>query len=165
MINFLLILVTMATVLFAGNESNYPSDWKNYERVTTTLSMIGVIPDCDADVSSLPAIYQETVATYCSIKPDGPGAISILVNKIAKSSFTKRNGKFPDGSVMILHLIDLKILFVTTYKANKPLYSIYTDDGRDAASIPGSGFNPNDCRTCHTGYGAFCLNGQCSSLK
>ena len=165
MIKKVLVIVAMTTMLFAGSESSYPSDWKSYESVTTPLSIIGALPDCNADVSSLPAIYQETVAMYCAVKPGGPGAVAILVNKTAKSSFAKRNGKFPDGSVMILHLKDLKVLFVTTYKGNKPLYSIYTEDGQDAANAPGSGLNPNDCRTCHTGYGAFCLNGQCASLK
>jgi len=165
MIKKILVLVAMSAMLFAGSESSFPSDWKSYESVNTPLAMIGALPDCNADVSSLPAIYQETVATYCAVKPGGPGAVEILVNKKAKPSFAKRNGKFVDGAVMILHLKDLKVLFVTTYKGNKPLYSIYTEDGQDAANVPGSGLNPNDCRTCHTGYGAFCLNGQCASLK
>ena len=165
MIKKILVLIAISTALFAGSESSYPADWKSYESVKTPLTMIGALPDCNADVSSLPAIYQETVATYCAVKPGGPGAVAVLVNKKAKSSFAKRNGKFPDGAVMILHLKDLKVLFVTTYKGNKPLYSIYTEDGQDAANKPGSGLNPNDCRTCHTGYGAFCLNGQCASLK
>ena len=165
MLRKFLITVAAATILFAGSESSYPSDWKNYESVTTPLSTIGALPDCNADVSSLPEIYQETVAMYCAVKPGGPGAVAILVNSTAKGAFTKRDGKFPDGSSMILHLKDLKVLFVTTYKGNKPLYSIYTEDGQDAANVEGSGLNPNDCRTCHTGYGAFCLNGQCATLK
>lgn len=159
------VTVAMATMLFAGSESEFPSDWKSYESVSTTLTSIGALPGCDADVSSLPTIYQETVSTYCAVKPGGPGAVAVLVNATAKDSFKKRSGSYPDGSVMILHLKDLKVLFVTTYKANKPLYSIYTEDGQDAANVPGSGLNPNDCRTCHTGYGAFCLNGQCGALK
>ena len=61
--------------------------------------------------------------------------------------------------------LPMKTLFVTSYKNNKPLYSVYTEDGQEAASFPGSGFNPNDCRTCHTAYGSFCINGQCSTLK
>ncbi len=165
MIKKIIVLIAISTALFAASESSFPADWKSYESVKTPLSMIGALPDCNADVSSLPAIYQETVSTYCAVKPGGPGAVEVLVNKKAKSSFAKRNGKFSDGAVMILHLKDLKILFVTTYKNNKPLYSIYTEDGQDAANAPGSGLNPNDCRTCHTGYGAFCINGQCASLK
>lgn len=159
------LFLGLVGLVFAGSESSYPSDWKSYESVSTPLTHIGALPDCNADVSSLPAIYQETVATYCAVKPGGPGAVAILVNKTAKSSFIKRNGKFSDGSSMILHLKDLKVLFITTYKDNKPLYSIYTEDGQDAANVPGSGLNPADCRTCHTGYGAFCINGQCASLK
>ncbi|PHS57835.1 MAG: hypothetical protein COB17_05100 [Sulfurimonas sp.] len=165
MLKKVLVFMAMVSVLMAGSESVFPSDWKSYEKVTTPLTIIGALPDCNADVSSLPPIYQETVATYCAIKPGGPGKIAILVNAKAKTSFVKRDGNYPDGAVMILHLIDLKVLFVTTYKANKPLYSIYTEDGTDAANKVGSGLNPVDCRTCHTGYGAFCLNGQCATLK
>ncbi len=165
MLKKVLALVAMATMLFAGSESSFPADWKSFENVTTPLSIIGALPDCNADVSSLPAIYQETVATYCAVKPGGPGAVAILVSASAKDAFKKRDGKYPDGATLILHLKDLKVLFVTTYKANKPLYSIYTEDGQDAAGAAGSGLNPNDCRTCHTGYGAFCLNGQCATQK
>jgi len=161
----IMLFIAVSVVLFAGSESSYPSDWKNYESVKTPLVTIGALPDCNADVSSLPAIYQETVATYCAVKPGGPGAVEVLVNKVGKSAFTKRDGHYPDGATFILHLKDLKVLFVTTYKGNKPFYSIYTEDGQDAANKPGSGLNPRDCRTCHTGYGAFCVNGQCATQK
>ena len=158
-------MIAVVTASFGASEAAFPKNWKSFENVTTPLSLIGALPDCNADVSSLPAIYQETVATYCAVKPGGPGAVEILVSPSAKVAFTKRNGKFPDGAEMILHLKDLKVLFVTTYKGNKPLYSIYTEDGQDAAGAAGSGLNPNDCRTCHTGYSAFCLNGQCATQK
>jgi hypothetical protein len=165
MLKKVLYLIALSTILFAQSESSYPADWKSFESVTTPLTIIGALPDCNADVSSLPSIYQETVATYCAVKPGGPGAVAVLVNKKAKKSYTKRDGKLEDGSAMILHLKDLKLLFVTTYKNNKPLYSIYTEDGKDVSGATGSGLNPQDCRTCHTGYGAFCVNGQCGSLK
>jgi len=161
----LLLIVAMATFVFGASESAFPKDWRSYESVKTPLTTIGALPDCNADVSSLPAIYRETVATYCAVKPGGPGAVAVLVNKIAKDAFTKRDGHYPDGASMILHLKDLKVLFVTTYKGNKPFYSIYTEDGQDASNKPGSGLNPNDCRACHTGYGAFCLNGQCATKQ
>ena len=161
----LLLLVAFAALSFGASEAAFPADWKSFNKVTTPLSTIGALPDCNADVSSLPPIYQETVATYCAVKPGGPGAVEILVNSSAKEAYAKRNGTYPDGAAMILHLKDLKILFVTTYKGNKPLYSIYTEDGQDAAGADGSGLSPNDCRTCHTGYSAFCLNGQCATQK
>ena len=165
MLKKIILVLAFVSSVFAGSEAAYPTDWKSFESVSTPLTHIGALPDCNADVSSLPAIYQETVATYCAVKPGGPGAINVLVNAKAKVPFAKRDGKFPDGASMILHLKDLKVLFVTTYKGNKPLYSIYTEDGQDAANVPGSGLNPADCRTCHTGYGAFCLNGQCATAK
>jgi hypothetical protein len=165
MLKKVVLIVALVGSLFAGSEAEFPADWKNFENVSTPLTHIGALPDCNADVSSLPAIYQETVSTYCAVKPGGPGAVAILVNDKAKAPFAKRDGKFPDGASMILHLKDLKVLFVTTYKGNKPLYSIYTEDGQDAANAPGTGLNPADCRTCHTGYGAFCINGQCATQK
>jgi len=165
MLKKIILVLVLVSPIFAGSEATYPADWKSFESVSTPLTHIGALPDCNADVSSLPVIYQETVATYCAVKPGGPGSVGILVNAKAKTSFIKRDGKFPDGASMILHLKDLKVLFVTTYKENKPLYSVYTEDGQDATNIPGSGLNPEDCRTCHTGYGAFCLNGQCATSK
>jgi len=160
-----LLVLAFVSSVFASSESNFPANWKNFESVNTPLAEIGALPDCNADVSTIPAIYQETIATYCAVKPGGPGAVAILVGPKAKAPFMKRDGNFPDGATMILHLKDLKVLFITTYKENKPLYSIYTEDGTDAANVPGSGLNPADCRTCHTGYGAFCLNGQCATAK
>jgi len=165
MIKKIILVVAMVATVFGSSESSFPADWKSYKNVTTPLSVIGALPDCNADVSALPVIYQETVATYCAVKPGGPGAVEILVNTSAETPFAKRTGSYPDDAVMILHLKDLKVLFVTTYKGNKPFYSIYTEDGQDAAGAEGSGLNPNDCRTCHTGYGAFCLNGQCATQQ
>jgi len=159
----IVLMVAMATMLFAGSEASFPSDWKSFKSVQTPLAIIGALPDCNADISSLPAIYRETVATYCAVKPGGPGKVEILVNDA--DSFAKRSGSYKDGTTFILHLKDLKVLFVTTYKGNKPLYSIFTESGADAANVKGSGLNPEDCRTCHTGYSAFCLNGQCGTQK
>jgi hypothetical protein len=165
MLKKVLLLVATVTFVFAASEASFPANWKSFKSVKTPLAAIGALPGCDADVSTLPEIYQETVATYCAVKPGGPGAVEILVGKSAESSFAKRAGHYPDGAELILHLKDLKVLFVTTYKGNKPFYSIYTEDGKDAAGAAGSGLNPNDCRTCHTGYAAFCLNGQCATQQ
>ena len=158
-------LLVMASAVFAASETAYPADWKTYKSVDTTLTGIGALPGCEADVSSLPKIYQETVATYCAIKPGGPGAVAVLVKESAADSFKKRDGKYKDGDVLILHLKDIKALFVTEYKGGKPLYGVFTEDGKDIAAAAGSGLNPQDCRVCHTGYEAFCVNGQCGTLK
>jgi hypothetical protein len=159
----IVLMVAMATILFAGSEADFPSNWKSFKSVQTPLTTIGALPGCDADVSSLPAIYRETVATYCAVKPGGPGKVEVLVNDT--DAFAKRNGSYKDGTTFILHLKDLKVLFVTTYKGNKPLYSIFTENGTDASNAKGSGLNPEDCRTCHTGYSTFCINGQCATQK
>ncbi len=153
--------ILATTALFAGSETPFPADFKSYTPASTPLTHIGALPGCDADVSSLPKIYQETVATYCAIKPGGPGKVDVLVKPSAMDTYKKRTGKFKDGDTLILWLKDIKAIFVTTYKGGKPLYGAFTEDGKDIAGKPGSGLNPQDCRTCHTGYAAFCVNGQC----
>ncbi|MCK5293640.1 MAG: hypothetical protein KAJ49_03230, partial [Arcobacteraceae bacterium] len=144
------ISLTASTLFAASSEASFPADWKSFSKMNTPLASIGALPGCDADVSSLPAIYQETVAMYCAVKPGGPGAVAILANDVA--SFKARSGTYKDGTFYILHLKDLKVLFVTEWKGNKPLYGIWTEDGQDAANVVGSGLNPADCRACHTGY-------------
>ena len=162
-LKFLAVVALTATTMFAASEASFPANWKSFTSMNTPLSGIGALPGCDADVSSLPAIYQETVATYCAVKPGGPGKVEILASDA--DAFKARSGKYKDGTFYILHLKDLKILFVTEWKNNKPLYGVYLENGTDAANKVGTGLNPNDCRKCHTGYGAFCINGQCASAK
>jgi len=158
---FLLILFNFTT-LYGISEVSYPVNWESFTKVNTPLSKIGMIPSCNADVSSLPDIYQETVSLYCAIKPEGPGEVEILVSNL--KSFKNRTGNNQDGTTFILHLKDLKLLFVTTWKNNKPLYGIYIEGGQDVSNSVASGLNPRDCRLCHTGYGAYCTNGQCGTL-
>lgn len=162
----ILTLLGVVSLLYAaGSEATFPSGFKNFTSVKTPLTQIGALPGCNADVSGLPKIYQETVATYCGIKQGGPGKVDVLVSPGAESTYKARNGKFKDGDSLVLWLKDLKVLFVTQYKNGKPLYGAYTEDGKDVAGAPGSGLNPQDCRTCHTGYAAFCVNGQCGAYK
>jgi len=151
-----------STLLFSKSEVAYPKDWKTFISVETPLTLIGRLPGCNADVSALSEIYQETIATYCAAKPGGPGAIAIYTNNI--DAYKNRNGIFKDGSISIFHLIELKVIFVTQWIDNIPLYGIYTEKGEDASNALGSGLHPEDCRSCHTGYTAYCFNGQCSSF-
>ena len=151
--------------LFAASETAFPADFKSYKSASTPLTHIGALPGCDADVSSLPKIYQETVSMYCNVKPGGPGKVDIIVKPSSMQAYKKRDGKYKDGDVLILWLKDIKALFVTEYKDGKPLYGVYSEDGKDISGAEGSGLSPVDCRTCHTGYGAFCLNGQCGTQQ
>lgn len=162
---FFVLMSVLAAMLFASSEAAFPSAWKSYKAVSTTLTKIGALPGCNADVKSLPKIYQETVATYCAVKHGGPGKVAVLVKPETMASYGKRDGKFADGDTTILHLVDMKLLFVTEYKGGKPLYGIYTEGGKDAsAAKSGSGLTPQECRTCHTGYKAYCSNGQCGAI-
>jgi len=62
----------------AASEVQFPENWQKWDSVSTTLTKIGTLPGCDANVDTLPPIYQETVATYCSLRQGGPGKVAIL---------------------------------------------------------------------------------------
>lgn len=161
-----IVALLQSSLSYAGGEATYPEDWKTWTSVSTALTGIGALPDCSADVSSLPPIYQETVEVYCGVRPEGPGAVAVLVKPDQLDSFKAKDGKMMDGPVMILHLKEMNLLFVTGYKSGNPLYSVFKEDGTDITSDdPASPVSANTCRTCHTGYEAFCTNGQCATAK
>ena len=150
----------------AGSELSYPSDWQSWQSVSTPLAKIGALPGCDADVSSLPPIYQETVEIYCGVREGGPGAVDVLVRSGSTDSYKARNGDLGEGASMILHLKDMKVLFVSGLKNGQPVYGVFAEDGTDAMSAdPSSPLSANTCRECHSGYEAFCINGQCGTQK
>lgn len=157
MILFFLVSVTFNFAF------EFPKEWKTWKSTDTTLTKIGALPDCDADVDSLPEIYQETVFTYCEVKEGGPGKVGVLVNKTHQEAFSKRSGTYKDGAAFILHLKDLKVLFTTGYKDNAPVYKVFTEDGKDITAKSGP-LAANTCITCHTGYRNFCKNGQCGAI-
>lgn len=158
-----MLIVSLA---FAGSETPFPSDWKSWTSASTPLTAIGALPGCDADVSSLPPIYQETVETYCAVRPEGPGAVAVLVKPDVVSAFTARSGNYPDGTNLILHLKELQLLFVTGYSGGNAQYGVFKEDGTDVTDANTDGIlGVNTCRVCHTGYAAFCVNGQCASAQ
>ena len=140
-----------------------PKDWQKWTKVLTPLTQIGALPDCDADVEALPEIYQETVFTYCEIKEGGPGKVEVLVKPSIMKDYKDRKGNFPDGINFILYLVDLKVLFTTAYKNNKPIYQVFKSNGVEIKEKNGN-LSPNSCISCHTGYANFCANGQCGTL-
>lgn len=148
----------------AASETLYPDDWRSWKEVTTPLAQVGAIPGCDADVSGFPPIYQETIEVYCGVKPGGPGKVRILVKPSASAAYKARNGSFADGSNLILHLQDLKLLFLTGHKAGKDVYGVFTEDGKDVTdSGADAPLSAATCRVCHSGYAAFCVAGQCGT--
>jgi hypothetical protein len=159
---FVPLLILFAPVL--SQAASLPSDWAKWTSVKTPLTEIGALPDCSANVSTLPPIYQETVKVYCGVRQGGPGKVAVLVRPEAMKAFSARDGKFPDGANMILHLKDMKALFVTTYAGGTPSYNVFTEDGKDATA-PSGPLAASTCVTCHTGYQAFCKNGQCGTKK
>ena len=162
----LLILLFSTSLAHAASETPFPADWKSWQAASTPLTAIGALPGCSADVSSLPPIYQETVETYCSVRPEGPGAVAVLVKASAFDTFKARKGAYPDGSNLILHLKDMGILFVTGHKGGKAVYGVFKEDGTDITDAKPEGIlSANTCRVCHSGYEAFCVQGQCASQK
>jgi len=159
-----LSLFFLATSANAASEVPFPANWQKWDSVSTTLTKIGTLPGCEANVDTLPPIYQETVATYCNIRQGGPGKVAVLVNPAHKSGYAVRDGKFADGVAMILHLKDMKLLLVTGYKGGKAQYGTYTENGKDVTAASGP-LGAEMCRTCHTGYTSFCVNGQCGKIS
>ena len=160
MISSALLFVLGVVHAGAQEAGKFPTDWKGWTKVTSPLVKIGALPGCDADVSSLPPIYQETVATYCSVKQGGPGKVAILVNPKSAGAYNARSGKYANGNNLILHLKDMKVLFVTSHKGGAPSYNIYTEEGKKINAAQGP-LSPKTCIDCHTGYQAFCVAGQC----
>jgi hypothetical protein len=144
----------------AGADPAFPADWSKWTSVSTPLTKIGALPDCKADVKTLPPIYQETVATYCNVRVGGPGKVRVLVNPAALETYKSRNGKFADGGNLVLHLQDMKVLFVTSHKGGAPAYAVFTEDGKNITATQGP-LSAATCQTCHSGYSAFCVGGQC----
>lgn len=127
------------------------------------MAKLGSLPGCDADVSSLPPIYQKTVATYCNVRPGGPGAVTVLVSEPALAAYKERTGKFPDGSQTALHLIDMGVLMVTTYEEGQPVYQVFSEDGKDITAAEGP-LAAATCSACHADA-EVCVNGQCGTPK
>lgn len=159
-----LLLFAVWVCLFSVNaeaaDSAFPADWAKWAKVSTPLVKIGALPDCKADVHTLPPIYQETVATYCNVRAGGPGKVEVLVKPESLAAYQARKGGFQDGSNMALHLIDMKVLFVTSHKGNQPSYAVYSEDGKNITAHDGP-LSSGTCNACHTGYTAFCVAGQC----
>jgi hypothetical protein len=156
-----------ALFLLAGplGAAELPADWSKWTVVKTPLMEAGgALPGCDANVSTLPPIYQETVKTYCGVKPGGPGKVAVLVRPEAMKAYAGRDGKFPEGANMILHLKDLKAVFLTSHKGGQAVYSVHTEDGKDVTAASGP-LAAATCTTCHTGYQSFCVTGQCGTKK
>ena len=158
--------IALLSPLYSGLVSafDFPADWSQWKPVNTALTSIGALPGCEADVSSLPPIYQETVATYCALREGGPGRVNILVKPGSEANYKKRDGMFPDGPQMALHLIDLRAIMFTGYNGGMPVYRTYGEDGNNLTNAMPS-LSEETCVVCHTGYEAFCTNGQCGTAQ
>ena len=159
-------ILVFSSIVTAASETAFPGDWKNWSSVSTPLTQIGALPGCEADVSALPPIYQETVEIYCGVRPEGPGAVDVLIDPKIADLYASRNGTFPDGTSMILYLKDMQLLFVTGHKQGEAVYGVFKEDGTDVTDAnPDGALGVNTCRTCHSGYEAFCVAGQCGSKQ
>jgi hypothetical protein len=158
------LAIFLALFAFGANAAELPGDWKSWKSVKTPLAEVGAVPDCKADVSKLPAIYQKTVASYCNLRPQGPGKVQVLVKPDQLSAYKARNGGFKDGAAMALYFPEIKAMFLTSYKGGQPAYSVHQEDGKDITAASGA-LSSKTCVECHTGYAAFCKSGQCGTYK
>lgn len=159
---FALALPAMAS---AEGNTGFPSDWQTWTKASTPLVKVGAIPDCAADVSALPPIYQETVATYCSVKAGGPGKVSVLVRPSMFETYKKRQGGFADGTQLLLHLEEMQLFFATEFKGGQPSYAVYKETGEQVKVEAGHVLSSEKCVECHTGYSAYCVAGQCGTQQ
>jgi hypothetical protein len=159
----ILLLLVLPLLLFAGRVAEYPIDWKSFEKVDTELNKIGVLPNCKADISKYTPIIRDTIKTYCGVHENGPGRVEILVNNVTE--FSNKNAEYSEDTKFILHLIDMKLLFVTSYEHGKINYGVYTEEGKMVKGKRKSGLNPRDCKSCHNLYKDYCYYGQCGTFK
>jgi len=170
-----LIAAGLVSFAAASSEASYPFDWKKYTQVKTPLvKEKGAIGGCEEDIKSLPEHYKELFSTYCGVTPEGLGKIEVLVKPSTLPVYEAFTGDFDSNDSMVMHLKDLKLLFVTEYEKlpkrrfgkrkfnSKPLYGIYDEEGNEMAGAPGSGINPGDCRKCHSSSG---INGQMGKIE
>ncbi len=151
---------------WAASKTAFPKDWKTWTVVKTPLATVGgALPSCDADISKLkvPEIYVQTIATYCNVRKQGPGKTRVLVKPDQLAKYQMRAGKFTNGTNLILHLEELKVLFVTGYEGDKIHYGVYTEEGKDITAKAGP-LAVKTCVMCHTGYKAYCQGGQCGRV-
>lgn len=167
----ILFLIGAATIAFASLSASaddipFPSDWSKWNKQRTKLSGLNALPSCDGEnaaVSQFPQIYQKVVETYCGLKTNGPGRVDILVNPAVQKNYDARDGKMPDGVNMALRFDAAKLLLVTAHKGGAPLYAVFTESGERV--VTQGPLSVDTCANCHTGFQAFCKNGQCGSKQ
>ena len=159
-----LLSISLSLLSSAAMAFDFPADWQQWKSMDTALTRIGALPGCEADVSALPPIYQETVATYCALREGGPGKVNVLVKPGSEQTYHQRSGGFTDGPQMALHLIDLKAIMFTGYSNGMPVYRTYGEDGGNLTGAMPQ-LSEETCIVCHTGYEAFCMNGQCGTVQ
>ncbi|MDH4215958.1 MAG: hypothetical protein OEV26_00740 [Gallionella sp.] len=163
----LLLLASVVTIVFSSasvyaEDVPFPADWAKWNKMKTKLSALNALPSCDGEnaaVSQFPQIYQKVVETYCGLKANGPGRVDILVNPAAQKNYDARDGKMPEGVNMVLRFDAVKLLLVTAHKGGKPMYAVFTEAGERV--VTKGPLSVDTCENCHTGYQAFCVNGQC----
>jgi len=161
---FGVITVALGSLNAHAEEIAYPADWQSWTEMKTRLSSITALPNCEADVALFPQIYQQVVETYCVLRLNGPGKVDVLVKPSVVKSYETRDGKMPDGVNMILRFRGVKLLLVTAHTNGKPHYAVFNEDGKNVTP-PSGPLAAETCENCHTGYRAYCVNGQCGKKR
>lgn len=160
------VIITFGSLSVYADDVAFPADWAKWNKQKTKLSGLNALPSCDGEnvaVSQFPQIYQKVVEIYCGLKANGPGRVDILVNPAVQKNYDARDGKMPDGVNMVLRFDAVKLLLVTAHQGGKPVYAVFTETGEKV--VTSGPLSVETCQTCHTGYQAFCKNGQCGSKQ
>jgi hypothetical protein len=157
-VGFLGLLVLSAAVdLQAASDAGFPEGWNTWP-VTKTGRIPGNQTPIPAD---LPAIVQATIKTYNWVQDGKGSAYNVRVNPEQRATHTEGKGKYADKPTAVLELTDIKALLVTEHLLGKPLYGVYTYDGKDISDAHPS-LKTSTCVACHSGYGEACIAGVCS---
>lgn len=160
------VIISFSSLSVYADEVQFPADWAKWTKQKTKLSALNSLPSCDGEnvaVSQFPQVYQKVVELYCGLKANGPGRVDILVKPEVQKNYDARDGKFPDGANMILRFDAVKLLLVTAHQGGKPVYAVFTEAGEKVVTT--GPLAVETCQNCHTGFQAFCKNGQCGSKQ
>jgi len=143
---FLAAFAALAFVLSSSPSLAADPYWAKW---TQTIKL-DMFPTCGVNVLGAGGddVLQETVDTYCGVKP---GGYQGYVNPKVMDIYKKKGKKYPDGKLAVLEFKQIGVAFTTDIVNGKPVYGVVKiADGTSAASNEKNHpLNPEVCATCH----------------